>query len=144
MILVLPTGTFNFPISQCGPIFLDIPGVLGSTPGQVLGQTFTSLTTSAGTVFLYFLEDTDNDGIFSPTDDTHYNLKWQGGICVSSVTLNADKTTTYVLTTVAGGACATDLSIYAQLIRRTASGNVSVGYFTVPLTVTIIVPPVTP
>lgn len=107
--------------------WIHIPGLLYATAPAVLGQPAPLNSTTSRSVFLYFRVDSNRDGRLSQSDE-QYNVRWQDGIYLTSVT-NANGVVTYELNTA-------DRS-YAELILRTNRGEISKGFYYVPLQLTV-------
>lgn len=108
---------FTATVEGCGfPPRLTIEaGLIGASVGDVLGKPVPAGSTNMGDATNYY---------FADPDGTTYNVIWQGGICVHSVTDNGDGTTTYGLSTdPVSSACAVDLAEQADLVRRKTKGK---------------------
>lgn len=143
-LMVIPASPRGFRIllpsaalSQLGAVPFDpttewtwihIPDLLNATAPAVLGEPAPPNSNTSGSVFLYFRIDSNGDGKLTQRDE-QYNLRWQGGIQLVAVT-TTETGVIYELTT------EPDLS-FAELILRTNRGEVSKGFYYVPLTLRV-------
>lgn len=107
-------------------IWLYIPGLYQATKPAVLGET--PCSGSSRCVFLYFRVDSNRDNKLSQADE-QYNLRWHNGITLVSVN-TAGGRVVYTLETTPGQST-------AELILRTNRGEISKGFYSMPLSLRV-------